>query len=66
MSIYQIAKAGHRPQEHLFVVKSLIALYIFLQIPLILQFFDISKFFDKESLKDGMNTIYKAGISGKL
>ena len=66
MSIYQIAKAGHRPQEHLFVVKSLIALYVLLQIPLFLQFFDISKFFDSESLRDGMNTVYKAGISGKL
>ena len=42
------------------------ALYLFLQIPLILQFFDISKFFDRESLRDGMNTIYKSGIQGKL
>ena len=28
--------------------------------------FDIKKFFDKESLRDGMNTIYKAGINSKL
>ena len=26
MSIYQIAKAGHRPQEHIFVAKGIIAL----------------------------------------
>ena len=37
-----------------------------LKIPIFIQFIDISKFFDKESLRDGMNTVYKAGISGKL
>ena len=36
------------------------------QITIIVQFFDISKFFDRESLRDGMNTIYNAGICGKL
>ena len=66
MSKFQIAKAGHRPQEHLFVVKSIMALYILLKLPLIIQCFDIRKFFDSEVLRDGMNTIHKAGITGKL
>ena len=66
ISKFQIAKAGHRPQEHLFVVNSIIALYQLLDIPLLLQFFDIVKFFDKESLRDGMFVVNKAGIRGKI
>ena len=65
-SKFQIgAMPGHRPQEHLFVLKSIIALYIYLNIPLILQGFDVSKFFDKESLLDALNALYEAGIRGK-
>ena len=30
------------------------------------QLYDISKFFDIESLRDGMNSIYNCGIQGKL
>ena len=67
ISKYQIGgKPGHRPQEHLFVLKSVIALYQMMDIPLFLQFWDISKFFDKESLRDCLNSLYRAGIGGKL
>ena len=34
--------------------------------PLILQLFDISKFFDREVLVDGMNSLYNCDIVGKL
>ena len=37
-----------------------------MQVPLIIQFFDIKKFFDSEVLRDGMNAIHKAGIKGKI
>ena len=57
---------GHRPQEHLFVMNSALSLYSMLDIPLILQLFDISKFFNKESLRDRLDTLYQAGIHGKL
>ena len=57
---------GHRPQEHLFTMKSIIGLYKYLNIPLILQLWDISKYFDKEVLRDAMDTLYEAGIRGKL
>jgi hypothetical protein len=57
---------GHRPQEHLFTGKSIIALYKYLDIPLFLQIWDISKYFDKEILRDAMDTLYGAGIGGKL
>ena len=57
---------GHRPQEHLFTAKSVISLYNMLNIPLFLQIYDISKYFDKEILRNAMDTLYSAGITGKL
>ena len=57
---------GHRPQEHLFVIKSVIGLYLYLNIPLLLQLWDVSKYFDKEVLRDAMDTLHDAGIRGKL
>ena len=57
---------GHRPQEHLFTIKSIIGLYSYLNMPLLLQLWDISKYFDKEVLRDAMDTLYEAGIRGKL
>ena len=57
---------GHRPQEHLFSVKSIIGLYKYLNIPLFVSYWDISKYFDKEILRDAMDTLYQAGIQGKL
>ena len=37
-SKYQIAKPGHRTQEHLFALKSKMALYDLLGLPIIIQF----------------------------
>ena len=66
-SIYQIgAKPGHRPQEHLFCVRSIISLYKMIKKPLFLSFYDISKFFDKELLEDALDVCYEAGIKGKM
>ena len=56
----------HRSQEHLFCVKSVISLYSSLSLPLYIQIYDISKYFDKEILKDAMDTLYNCGIKGKL
>ena len=56
----------HRAQEHLFCVKSVISLYSLLKIPLFIHIFDVSKYFDKENLKDAMDTLYKCRIKGKL
>ena len=67
MTKFQIGtKNGHRAQEHLFTLKSVIALYLHHDLPLLLQLYDISKFFDRESLRDGMNSIYNCGVKGKL
>ena len=57
---------GHRSQEHLFSIKSIICLYNYLNIPLISQYWDISKYFDKEILRDAMDTLHEAGVRGKL
>ena len=67
LSKYQIAtKPGHRAQEHIFVLKSVIALYSKCNKSVILQAWDLSKFFDREVLVDCMNELYRKGITGKL
>ena len=57
---------GHRPAEHLFCIKSTMALYEYLDIPLIIETFDISKYFDSEVLRNAMSALYEAGVDGKL
>ena len=67
MTRFQLGtKPGHRAQEHLFVMRSVMALYELCGLALILQLFDISKFFDREMLLDCMDTLYNNGIRGKL
>ena len=67
MSKFQIgAKPGHRSQEHLFVLKSVVSLYSTFDKALILSTWDISKYFDAENLSDVMNEIYKNEVRGKL
>ena len=56
----------HRSQEHLFTIKSILSLYLLLNLPIFMQLYDISKYFEKEILKDAMDTLYSAGIKGKL
>jgi hypothetical protein len=56
---------GHRSTEHLFSVKSVLAYYAMIQQPIIMQCIDIRKYFDKENLRDAMNTLYSAGVEGK-
>ena len=66
-SKFQIgALPSHQSQEHLFTLKSIMLWYETLKIPIIIQLYDISKFFDRENLKDGMNALYSCGINGKL
>ena len=66
MSKFQIgAKPSHRAQEHLFVLKSTMALYKMLSRPLLAQFVDIQKYFDREDLMTAMDAINEAGVKGK-
>ena len=62
-SIFQIGGVpGHRPQEHLFCLKSLQEKYQRDKKLLILYPHDASQFFDKEVLVDCMGELYEAGI----
>ena len=66
MTPFQIgARKGHRPQEHIFLVKSMMQLFQIKKKPLTIQLYDVSKFFNKENLPDVMNEIYRCGIKGK-
>jgi hypothetical protein len=65
-SIYQIGgQAGHRSEELVFVVKSVIAKYKMCRKLLVLKLYDISKFFDKEMVEDGIITCLKRGCNQK-
>ena len=65
-SKFQIgAIPGHQAAEHLFTIMSVMTLYQQAGKPLILQCFDIKKYFDSENLKDAMNALYNYGVKGK-
>jgi hypothetical protein len=58
-SMYQIGgQPGHRPEELMFVVKSIIAKQRLEGKAIIIQCQDISKFFDKEMMQDAILTCY--------
>ena len=66
MSKFQIgAKPGHRPQEHLFVLHSVLSLYKQLGTPLIISTYDISKYFDKHVLLDAQECLANASVDEK-
>ena len=58
--------APNPASEHLFVIKSVIGLYKQMGKTLMLQLWDISKYFDRESLADGLNEFYKNNVRGKI
>ena len=65
-SIYQIGgQPGHRPEELVFVLKSIIALYRSREKMLLAQCYDVSKFFDKEMIEDAVLVCYKRGVDPK-
>ena len=65
-SIYQIGgQPGHRPEELVFVLKSIVALYRSRGKMLLAQCYDVSKFFDKEMIEDAVLVCYKRGVDPK-
>ena len=52
MPKFQLAREGHRSQEGIFLLKSLMALKEKYNDVMICQFMDLETFFDKEVLKD--------------
>ena len=67
ISKFQIgAIPGHRPQEHIYTIKSVIGHYVKNNKGIILTLYDVAKFFDREMLRDCCNELYKLNIKGKL
>ena len=67
MSKYQLAcRPGHRPSEHLFVLKSVMAKYVKEKRPMILSSWDIRKFFDTEDIFDILSELHASKIQGKV
>ena len=67
ISPFQIgAIPGHRPQEHLFTLKSMITLVERNDDAIAMKLLDLVKFFDSEHLVDAMNELYKSDVKGKL
>ena len=56
---------GHRPQEQVFTIKSIMANYEKEEKVLILQEYDLLKFFDKVVRINVMDTLHGLGIDGK-
>ena len=66
-SRYQVGgQAGHRPEELLFVFKSVLARYRSLKRVVVGQCHDVSKFFDKEVAPDTLDTMYRRGVDPKI
>jgi exonuclease III len=65
-SIYQIGgQPGHRVEEFIFVMKSVIAHYRSQNKMVILQCYDLEKYFDKEMVEDAVLTCYERGANPK-
>ena len=65
-SIYQVGgQPGHRPEEMVFVLKSLVARQRKLGKAVVLQCYDVQKFFDKEQMEDAILTCLKRGADPK-
>ena len=66
-SMYQIGgQPGHRVEELVFALKSILAKYRHEGKLLILQTSDISKFFDREMVEDAVLTCYERGADPKV
>ena len=66
MSKFQIGgKPGTRAQEHLFVFFSILELFKAQNAPLLIQSFDISRYFDRHHLLEAMHWLGEASIPKK-
>lgn len=67
ISPFQIgAMPGHRVQEHLFSIKSVIAMKESNKESVALLISDLAKYFDSESLTDVLDELYKLNVRGRL
>ena len=67
ISPFQIgAIPGHRSEEHLFTMKSIVALVEKNKEAIALQLLDLVKYFDSENLADALNELYRGNVKGKM
>ena len=67
MTIFQLAcKPGHRPVEHLYVVKSVIAHYSKQKKGILVSGYNIRTFFDSEDIYDVFGEVYLSQVKGKV
>ena len=67
VSKFQIgALTGHMPQEHIFFIKSAMGFVQQAGKGLILSLYDVSKFFNKENLRDLLGELYDLDVKGKV
>ena len=65
-SIYQIGgQPRHRVEELIFSLKSIIAKYRAQGMPIVIQSYDLAKFFDKENIEDAILPCVKRGADLK-
>ena len=64
---FQIAcRSGHRPSEHLFVIKSVFAKFQQDGKGILVTSYDLEKFFDFEDIFDILNEVYLSKVTGKI
>ena len=61
-----MCRPGHRPSEHIYVLKSVFIKHQAQKKPLIAACFDLRKMFDSEDLYDCLNQVYLSEVTGKL
>ena len=67
LSKFQIAcRPGHRPSEHLFVIKSVLGKFQKDGKGILATSYDLEKFFDFEDIFDILSEVYESGVSGKV
>ena len=65
-SMYQVGgQPGHRPEEMIYVLKSMVAKQKKMGKMMVIQCYDVSKFFDKEQMEDAVLTCQNRGAHPK-
>ena len=67
ISIYQAGgRANHSTCDQVFILRSILNLYNYFNQPLLIEFIDLKKAFDKMVLKNIMQNLWESGLRGKI
>ena len=59
-------RAGRNISDHIFILRSVMKHYQYINIQLLIEFLDLIKAFDKMSLRHVMNDLWRCGVRGKI